>query len=561
MTGHSPDFDTILAHGASHRYAGGESAVIRVVTGANLSLTSGHVHFDYPPEPTPGYYCQLKQNMLPETPPVPPGRYPVHLIVADITGAAGGPGVISKVAAVRLAVRDEPAVAWDIHEDYPGGLTTPRYEPHFDNIAGLTDCQMCGTFNDQDLNEFSRQIGDRAETATARNFDPDIGPGPLVDQGLPPWPVEDAMVMFPTGWAHGDYRTWAGRGADGGLVCLLTDFEVLSENMGPKPPRPAQTPVQAGSVMLVGQTLRRALRRLALYSPSGSCCLFHQDDGNLVLYRYELGKAVPLWASNTHGTSVGDLKLQDDGNLVLYDRDGHAVWATGTAGQPSARLAVRDERTVVLEAADGSELWSSATSIRTGEARHLSSPRTGVAEHLLSPGTEMVEPYGGGTGFRFKIRNVKIDGQGDTVHVRGGGSHELSFDVLHDCPECGNAMNQVIVGLAGQDRAQASVWNGKQRSGGGMKVVYWRAGVDAMAEDNPGPAEWVNVSCGIVVPDEPGAYSVRARYAQAHQGRLMTAEGRAVPQPEYQDVLGWWKVDRPDGPGPESAIGTIIVGS
>jgi hypothetical protein len=174
---------------------------------------------------------------------------------------------------------------------------------------------------------------------------------------------------------------------------------------------------------------------------------------------------------------------------------------------------------------------------------------------------EMVEPYGGGTGFRFKIRNVKIDGQGDAVHVRGGGSHELSFDVLHDCRECGNAVNQVIVGLAGQDRAQASVWNGKQRSGGGLKVVNPGIDVEALAEDNPGPAEWVNVSCDIVVPDEPGTYSVRARYAQAYQGRLMTAEGRTIPQPEYLDVLGWWKVDRPDGPGPESAIGTIIVES
>jgi hypothetical protein len=83
----------------------------------------------------------------------------------------------------------------------------------------------------------------------------------------------------------------------------------------------------------------------------------------------------------------------------------------------------------------------------------------------------MTEPCGGGTGFRFKVRNVKIDGRGDTVRVRGGGPHELSFDVLHDCPECGNAVNQVIVGLAGEDRAQASVWNGKQRSGGGLRVV------------------------------------------------------------------------------------------
>jgi hypothetical protein len=39
MTAHPPDFDTILAHGAGHRYAGGESAVIRVMTGATLTLT------------------------------------------------------------------------------------------------------------------------------------------------------------------------------------------------------------------------------------------------------------------------------------------------------------------------------------------------------------------------------------------------------------------------------------------------------------------------------------------------------------------------------------------
>ena len=37
----------------------------------------------------------------------------------------------------------------------------------------------------------------------------------------------------------------------------------------------------------------------------------------------------------------------------------------------------------------------------------------------------------------------------------------------------------------------------------------------------------------------------------------MTAQGRKVLQPEYQDVLGWWKVDRPDGPGPESAFAVV----
>jgi hypothetical protein len=171
----------------------------------------------------------------------------------------------------------------------------------------------------------------------------------------------------------------------------------------------------------------------------------------------------------------------------------------------------------------------------------------------LTPGPEMVEPS------RFRIRSVKIDDQDAVVTVQGGGSHQLSFDVLHDCSGCGNAVNQVIVGLAGQDRAQASVWNGKQRSGGGLKVVNAGTHVEALAEDNPGPAQWVNVSCELIVPNELGVYSIRARYAQAYQGRLMTAEGRAIPQQEYEDVLGWWKVDRPEGPGPESAIGTIIV--
>ncbi|MCQ4200038.1 hypothetical protein ACFWGR_26950 [Streptomyces sp. NPDC060311] len=127
----------------------------------------------------------------------------------------------------------------------------------------------------------------------------------------------------------------------------------------------------------------------------------------------------------------------------------------------------------------------------------------------------------------------------------------LAHDRQDESQQCGNAVNQVIVGLAGQDRAQASVWNGKQRSGGGVKVVNPGTRVEALAEDNWGPAQWVNVTCDVVVPDEPGVYSIRARYAQAYQGRLMTAEGRAVPQPEYQDVLGWWKVDRPEGPGPD----------
>ncbi|MFC8093424.1 hypothetical protein [Streptomyces sp. NPDC057301] len=269
--------------------------------------------------------------------------------------------------------------------------------------------------------------------------------------------------------------------------------------------------------------------------------------------------------------------LAADGTLKL----GRLTESLTLAVQGGARHAVAAVLATTLPAL----LPAPGTPVRTGLAALLNlaadcaeqaestAPVEGIAElaaregfslylkaaRRLHANTRMVEPFGGGTGFRFKIRNMRIDGRGGVVRVRSGGSYEVRFEVLHDCSECGNAINQVIVGLAGQERAQASVWNGKRRSGGDVKVVNPGSRVQVLAEDNPGPAEWVGVSCEIAVPDEPGTYEVRARYAQAYQGRLMTAEGRTFPQREYEDVLGWWKVDRPDGPGPQSTIGTVIV--
>jgi hypothetical protein len=248
MTAHSPDFDTVLADGAGHRYAGGESAVIRVMTGATITLTSGYVTFDYPDAPREPYTCPLRRGVLPEAPPVPPGRYPVQLIVADIADA-GGAELGSRVAAVRLVVRDEPALTWDIHDDYPDGWLAGSKKDWFtDSPMGLIDCQACGTFDIIQLFDAIKPYHDRGVASydfrgvgadhvmdnTADWFIDEYGTGYLEGNGFPSEPVEDAMVFFPTGWAAGRYRTWAGRGADGGLVCLLTDFEVLSENVGRK---------------------------------------------------------------------------------------------------------------------------------------------------------------------------------------------------------------------------------------------------------------------------------------------------------------------------------------
>ncbi|MET0135512.1 MAG: SMI1/KNR4 family protein [Kibdelosporangium sp.] len=107
-----------------------------------------------------------------------------------------------------------------------------------------------------------------------------------------------------------------------------------------------------GSEMWAGQTLRRQ----SLTSPSGVHTLVHQDDGELVLYRYSDGH--PEWTSGTRGTLPGFLMLQDDGDLVLRDTDHVVMWHSGTAGQAADRLLVDDSGELRLVDSTGSVLWT-----------------------------------------------------------------------------------------------------------------------------------------------------------------------------------------------------------
>ena len=96
----------------------------------------------------------------------------------------------------------------------------------------------------------------------------------------------------------------------------------------------------------------------ALESANGKVRLILQADGNLVLYRTDLNRA--LWATDTVGSGATRLAMQADGNLVLYAAD-RAVWASHTEGRPSSRLVVQDDGNVVVYAADGAALWASDT--------------------------------------------------------------------------------------------------------------------------------------------------------------------------------------------------------
>ncbi len=123
---------------------------------------------------------------------------------------------------------------------------------------------------------------------------------------------------------------------------------------------------------------------------------------------------------------------------------------------------------------------------------------------------------------RFAVAHLVLDGQPHEVTVAPGATIAAHLDVFQDCPRCGNAINQIIVGFAGAPEAQACVWNGGARSNG-----------------------WEHTQFTLVAPNEPGDYEVRVRYAQAYGCE--------------RGALGWWRVDRPNGPGPESTIGVVHV--
>jgi len=95
-------------------------------------------------------------------------------------------------------------------------------------------------------------------------------------------------------------------------------------------------------------------RGKSICSHNHALILFHQDDGNLVLYY----GSRPLWASNTNGRATTHLVLQTDGNLVLYNH-GEAVWATNTNG--AHRLVVQDDGNLVLYSNTDHAVWASNT--------------------------------------------------------------------------------------------------------------------------------------------------------------------------------------------------------
>lgn len=132
-----------------------------------------------------------------------------------------------------------------------------------------------------------------------------------------------------------------------------------------------------------------------------------------------------------------------------------------------------------------------------------------------------VEVFGGGKANRYMVKNLTIAGKGNKEMTNSGGSLAMELEFSHYCPECGDTRNQIIVGIAGEDKAQVCIWSGSQSSDGWQKGKF-----------------------SLSVPDQKGIYYIRTRYAQAY---------------DCNTALGWWKIDRPTGPTEESNIGYVEI--
>ncbi len=95
----------------------------------------------------------------------------------------------------------------------------------------------------------------------------------------------------------------------------------------------------------------------AIYSSNNAYRLLYQSDGNLVVYRN--ADNVPMWHTNTWGTSPGQAVMQGDGNFVVYTSGGNYVFHTHTYGNPGAFLELGNDGKLRVYSAGGLVLWQS----------------------------------------------------------------------------------------------------------------------------------------------------------------------------------------------------------
>jgi hypothetical protein len=234
----------LFAEHAEHDFSGfrpGCVVTVRITPGADLRLPTGRLVAG---EPWAGFGGEAEKYAFVQQ--VPPGFYPVQLIMADFYDPENPQGNtnFSVVAAARLTVRDTPVAVWRMALQ-PGQDDAVLAE---DEFFGYPVDGGTGSFGSP---EIFNTLSEKDEPEEIFDHFTDIieshDMGVYVDEV-----TGNNLVMFPSGDGDGRYGTWVGYTADDEVASFVTDFMTLTYHAdedecrycaaGPRGPQPAPSP-------------------------------------------------------------------------------------------------------------------------------------------------------------------------------------------------------------------------------------------------------------------------------------------------------------------------------
>lgn len=153
---------------------------------------------------------------------MPPGEYPVEIVLADFADPANPQGntAYHAVVAARLVVPPEPVASWRLAlQDGQDDANLADDEYHGYAVDGGT-----GSFGSPEVFDALAASAEAREDLIAdASFGRDEPFVTYTDEG-----TDTNLVLFNSGGGDGRYATWVGYTANGEVACFLTDFRVLT---------------------------------------------------------------------------------------------------------------------------------------------------------------------------------------------------------------------------------------------------------------------------------------------------------------------------------------------